>query len=263
MKLQIFTLLLLISFLFSCSDDDNIVKKSLPDCNLIAYTDSSNYFYEVDYNNGKAETLHYYKVVDGKKDLLLRRIELNRNFFDEITHINYFNKNDEFEGVDSIYTNNNGLPYDNITYNALGNMIEKSSMIYDNAEKVIQERTYSYEDRWVLKIIYDYEYDSEGRVISSVREQLSDNGSQFDSTSYTYDNMKNISNQVEIFSVFKKNNFLSVTTVYTLNSGKTSTETKLYEYEYNEQGYPTKTKITSSVNSNDVKYKYNIIDCPS
>lgn len=263
MRLQIFILSLLLFTLFSCSEDDNIVKKSQPDCNLIAYTDSSNYFFEVEYNNGSAEVLYNYRFVDGKKDILLRRIELNRNFFNEITHINYYNKDGEFEGVDSIYTNNNGLPFDNITYNSSGEMVEKRTMIYNKDENVIQEKNFRYEDRWVLNIIYNYEYDSEGRVISSAREQISDNGSQFDSTYYTYDNMKNISSQVEIFSVFKTNNFLTVTTVYTLNSGKTSTETKFYEHEYNEQGYPIKTKITSSVNSNDVKFRYNIIDCPN
>lgn len=249
--------------LISCSDDENVVKKSEPDCKLIAYTDSSNYFYEVDYDNNRAQVLYYYRFSDGKKDILLRRIELNRNFFDEITHINYFNKNDEFEGVDSLYTNNSGLPSDIITYNSNGEMVEKSTMTYEETENVTQEKYFKYEERkWVLNTIYNYEYDAVNRVVSSVREQLSNNSSQFDSTSYTYDNMKNISNQVEIFSVFKKNNFLTVTTVYALKTSKTSTETKTYEYEYNKQGYPTKTKITSSVNSNDVKFKYNIIECP-
>ena len=262
MKLQILLpLVVLFLIISSCSDDTTVLKPDIPECLLLSYTDSSNYYFEIEYDEGRTKYLYQYNFVDGKKNNLINRVEYNRNLFNEITHINYFDKSGEFQGVDSIYTNNNGLPFDNISFNAAGNMVEKASLVYDNLENVIQKKIYIFEETWNLKTIYSYEYDEQGRVISSVREQLSFNGSQFDSTSYTYDNMKNIDNLIDIFSVFKTNNFLTATTVYTLLSGKTSTETKYYEYEYNELGYPIKTKITSSVDANDVKFKYNTLEC--
>lgn len=259
-KLILLTLPLFL--IISCSDDTPITP-SKQDCLLMAYTDSANYYFEIVYENGLPVSLFNYKFIEGKKDFLVSRIDYNRNFFNEITNLNHYDKNGGFDGVDSIFSSVNGLPIDVISYDNMNRPIQKISRIYDRTENTIQRNIYKYEDKWILNITYKYEYDSQNRVSGSVREQIQQDGSQYDTTAYTYDNMKNINNSFDLFTVFTKNNFKTVTTTYTLQSGKSFTETKTYEYEYNSERFPVKTKITSSVDANDVKYKYNIIDCPN
>lgn len=259
-KLILFALPLFL--ILSCSDDTPITPTK-QDCFLMAYTDSANYYFEIEYDNGLPVSLFNYKFKEGKKDFLVSRIDYKRNFFKEITNLNHYDKNGGFDGVDSIFSSANGLPYDVISYNNMNKPIQKISRIYDKTENTIERKIFKFEDRWVLTINYKYEYDSQNRVIASVREQIQQDGSQYDTTAYSYDNMKNINSSFDLFSVFTKNNFKTVTTSYTLQNGSSVTETKTYEYEYNSERYPVKTKITSSVDPNDVKYKYNIIDCPN
>src|SRR5690606_10091432 len=146
-KLLLLTLPLLL--IISCSDDTTITPNK-QDCLLLAYTDSANYYFEIEYNNGLPVSLYNYKFIDGKKDFLVSRTDYKRNLLNEVTNLNYYDKNGGFNGVDSIFSSSNGLPIDVISYNKMNKPIQKISRIYDNSENTIGRNIYKYEDRWVL-----------------------------------------------------------------------------------------------------------------
>lgn len=256
-----FTITLFIISFLSCSDD--ITSSKMPiECKLISYTDSVNYLYTIDYENKNIHKLTYYKFNKDSENILLRTIIINRNFFDEINYITYTNKSGILEGIDSVFFNSSGNIDKIIHYNGSGYQYGKEIRIYNKLNLITEENSYKYIEKWILTTSTKYEYDDENRVIKSIYELKTESSSNIDTTTYTYDNMKNIESKLDFFTVFTVNNKLTATTNYTLKDGSTLVETKYYDYVYNSNGYPIKVKITSSINSDDVKYKYFNFDCP-
>ncbi|PKL80046.1 MAG: hypothetical protein CVV25_05565 [Ignavibacteriae bacterium HGW-Ignavibacteriae-4] len=261
-NLKVFFLLALVALFWSCSDDDSTITGPFgPDCFLVATTDSSTKYTEITYWNDNVLKLHSYSFSNGEKGGLLSSVEYDRNFLDDFKSIKVFNGTGNLERVDSISYNSKGLIYEIITYNNKYERLERVTLAYDNLNNLIEERVFKFDINWIIKIETKYIYDSENRVTTSVRNQKTTDGSLIDSSFYTYDNMNNIEYTTKLYTPFKKNNFLSVENIYYLNSGQRITETLLYEYEYNEKGYPIKTKITSSIPENGIKYQHNTINC--
>lgn len=245
----------------SCSDDVISVPNE-KDCKLMSFTDSSNYFYKLKYENEHLSNLEYYKFQNGKIEELVRTVTIFRNFFNEINYINYVNEDGVLEAIDSVFMDNNGYINEIVHYDGKGDISGKEVRVHNKRGFVTEEKSYNYKDEWELASNIEYEYDDDERVVRSVYELFTDTGSNKDTTTYTYDNMKNVQSKSNIFTVFRVNNKLTETTKYTLNNGKVINETLFYEYTYNKKGYPIKVKITSSLNADDVKYKYFNFDCP-
>ena len=257
----IFSLILVVLF-WSCSDNDSTITGPFgPDCFLNSITDSSTKYTEIIYWNDELLKLQYYSFAEGKKGELKSSVEYERNVYGDFNSIKYLDANGNLERVDSISYNSKGLLYEIITYNNKYERLERVTLAYDNLNNLIEERVFKFDINWIIKIETKYIYDSENRVTTSVRNQKTTGGSLIDSSFYTYDNMNNIEYTTKLYTPFKKNNFLSVENIYYLNSGQRITETLLYEHEYNEKGYPIKTKITSSIPENGIKYQYNTINC--
>ena len=252
-----------LAFLFlSCSDDEsNIVGPSGPNCFLIATSDSSTKYTEVTYWNDNILKLQNYSFTNGEKGEMISSVEYERNFLDEFRSIKSFDGNGNLQNVDSITFNSKGLIYEIIRYNNKYERLERITLAYDNRNNLVEERVFKFDINWIIKIETEYIYDDEDRVITSVRNQKISSEPLIDSTFYTYDNMKNIDYRTKLYTPYKKNNFLTVENVYYLSNGQRFTETVYYEHEYNEKGYPIKTKITSSIPDNGTKYNYNIIEC--
>lgn len=247
--------------IYSCSDDIT----SLPDkqeCMLMSFTDSSKYFYSVTYENNVLHKLAYYKYNSENENELIRTVTINRNFFNEINFITYTDKYGNMESIDSVFSDNNGNINAIVHYNGDGNQYSKEIKKYNEFNLVSEENSYKYTDKWELTSSTDYVYDDKKRVIKSIYELITNMGSNIDTTTYTYDNMKNIESKYELFTAYNINNKLTATTIYHLNNGTNTEETKYFEYEYNKEGYPIKVKITSSINQDDVKFKYFNFECP-
>jgi hypothetical protein len=252
---------LLVLFL-SCSDDkSSVIGPSGPDCFLVATTDSSTKYTEVTYWNDNILKLQRFSFSNGEKGEMLSSVEYERNFLNEFKSIKVLDGNGNLQSVDSISFNSKGLIDEIITYNNKYERLERVTLAYDNQNNLIEERVFKFDINWIVKIETEYIYDSENRVVTSVRNQKTSEQPLIDSTFYTYDNMKNIDYMTKLYTPFKKNNFKSVENVYYLNDGKRITEYTIYVHEYNEEGYPTKTTITSSIPENSTKYTYNTIDC--
>jgi hypothetical protein len=255
------TLLAVLTLFVSCSDDSGTAPDKT-ECRLMSFTDSANYFYELEYDQGELYKLLYYKFANGTKNQLLRTITINRNFFGEIIYIESVNKDNILEGIDSVFMDSKGYINEIVHYNSNGVKYGREARDYNERGLVVEEKSYKLQDEWELASIQRYEYDEKERVTLSIFELFTESGSNIDTTSYTYDNMQNIESKTDIFTVFTVNNKLTATSKYTLHSGTIIEETKQYEYEYNQEGYPTKLKITSLLNPEDVKYKYFNFDCP-
>lgn len=263
MKKSNFVLLFVIAVLsWSCSDDEsNLIGPSSPDCFLTVITDSTSKYTEISYWNDKVLKFHNYNFTNGQKGDLLNSVEYDRNILNELKSIRYLDESGNLEGVDSITYNTKGLIYEVISYNNKLERLERVTLSYDNMNNLVEERVFKFDINWIVKIETEFIYDNDNRVVTSVRNQKTSGEPLIDSTFYTYDNMKNIEAATKLYTPFKKNNFLSVENVYYISSGQRFTETVSYEYEYNEKGYPVKTKITSSIPQNGIKYQYNKIDC--
>lgn len=251
------TVLLLIST--SCSDDITSPPAEA-ECKLISYTDSLNYYYEVEYKDDAVFSLNYYKFEANEVQDLVRKIEIRRNVLNEIINIIYTNSEGNINFIDSVYRNQSGLPYEIVTFNSQGDFVEKTVRTYNNQAQVTQESNYKYKDCWEINSVNVYLYDNENRVIDRAYEQYLTNGTRKEHSMYKYDDMKNISKSVDIFTLFDKNNFTSVTTTYTSRDGNETVSTKTYMYEYNEDGYPTKVE-TASTGNESVTVRYNTIVC--
>lgn len=254
--------LALVVLLWSCSDDDSTITGPFgPECFIVATTDSSTKYTEITYWNDNILKLHNYSFSNGEKGNLKSLVQYDRNFLDEFKSIKVFDGNGNLEGIDSIFYNSKGLIYEIITYNNKYERLERVTLAYDNLNNLVEERVFKFDINWIIKIKTEYFYDSENRVTTSVRNQKTSGESLIDSTFYTYDNMNNIEYMTKLYTPFKKNNFLTVENVYYISNGQRFTETQYYEHEYNEKGYPIKTKITSSIPEKGIKYQYNTINC--
>ncbi len=253
----IIAVLLLIST--SCSDDVTSPPVGA-ECKLISYTDSSNYYYEVEYKDDEVFSLNYYKFEANEVQNLVRKIEIRRNVLNEIINIVYTNSEGNINFIDSVYRNQSGLPYEIVTFNGQGDFVEKTVRTYNNQAQVTQESNYKYKDSWEINSVNVYLYDNENRVIDRAYEQYLTNGTRKEHSIYKYDDMNNINKSVDIFTLFDKNNFTSVITTYTSRDGNETISTKTYMYEYNEEGYPTKVESTTSSNES-VTVRFNTIVC--
>lgn len=261
-KLCLVLLVALVAVLWSCSDDNtSIVGPSGPDCLLSVITDSATKYTEITYWDNKVLKFQKYAFSNGQKGELLNSAEYDRNILYEFKSIRHLDGNGNLIGIDSITYNTKGLISEIVSFNNKFERLERVALGYDDSNNLIEERVFKFDVKWVIKIETEYIFDNDNRVITSVRDQKTTNGSLIDSTFYTYDNMKNIEYMTELYTPFKKNNFLSVENVYYISSGQRFTETLNYEYDYNEKGYPVRTKITSSIPENGIKYQYNTIDC--
>ncbi len=261
-KINLVLLIASIVLFYSCSDDDtSLVGPSGPECFLNAITDSSTKYTEIVYWNDELLKLQHYNFADGNKGELKSSVEYERNVYGDFNSIKYLDANGNLEGIDSIYRNSKGLISEVISYNSNYERLERVTLGYDELKNLVEERVFKFNINWIIKIETEYIYDNSNRVVTSVRKQITQNEPLIDSTFYTYDNMKNIESMTSLYTPFKKNNHLTVENVYYISSGKRFTETMSYEYEYNEKGYPVKTKITSSLPQNSDKYQYNIMDC--
>lgn len=255
-------LFVIVIVLMACSDNDtSIIGPSGPECLLMATTDSSSKYTEITYWNDKVLKYQSYSFSDGKKGQILSSVEYERNFLDEFRSINVFDGDGNLQNIDSISYNSKGLIDEIITYNNKYERLERVTLAYDNQNNLVEERVFKFDINWIVKIETEYIYDINNRVITSVRTQKTSGEPLIDSTFYTYDNMKNIESMTKLYTPFKKNNFLTVENVYYISDGQRFTETLNYEYDYNEKGYPIKTKITSSLAEKSIKYNYNIIEC--
>lgn len=246
--------------LVSCSDDSITKSEDQLKCKLMSYTDSANYYYEVEYDNNRVSNLYYYKFENNEVGELVREIEIFRNFIDEIVFVNYKDSEGNINFVDSVYSNSRGLPYEIVTYNSEGEFVEKSSRVYNKSNQVIKETFFKFDGTWELLSQSNFQYDESGRIIDREYEQFLLSGSRTEHSVYEYDNMKNINGSVDLFTLFTKNNRTKETTTYTSRDSVVTTATKNYLYVYNEEGYPIKIETSSSSNEN-VSVRYNQIIC--
>jgi len=261
-KINLVFLLIINLILLSCSDDNTTsTGPSGPECLISAVTDSSTKYTTITYWNDKVLKIHNYNFSNGQIGDLKNSVEYDRNFLDEFKSIRYLDGSGNLEGVDSISYNSKGLIDEIITYNSNFERLKRVTLGYDNSNNLIEERVFNFDINWIIKIETEYIYDSDNRVETSVRKQKTSGDDLIDSTFYTYDNMKNIESTTRLYTPFKKNNFLTVENVYYLSNGERFTDTETYEYEYNEKGYPIKTKITSSIPEIGIKYQYHIMEC--
>lgn len=257
-----YTLFILASiiFLISCSDDSITKSENQSKCKLISYTDSSSYYYKVEYDNNMVSNLYYYKFDNNEIGELVRETEVYRNFIDEIVYINYKDSEGNVNFVDSVYSNSRGVPYEIVTYNSNGEYVEKCTRIYNNSSQVITETIYKYDGTWKMLSQSKFLYDESGRIIDRKYEQFLLGGSRTEHSVYEYDDMMNINSSVDLFTLFTKNNRTKELTTYTSRDSVVTTATKNYLYEYNEEGYPIKIETSSSSNEN-VSVRYNQIIC--
>jgi len=255
----IISIVCLLLLLASCSDDV-VNPPDKTECKLISYTDSLNYYYEVEYKDDQVSTLNYYRYKDDEVQDLVRRIKINRNIFNEIVDITSTDNDGNINFIDSVFRNQRGLMYEIVTFNSVGDYVEKTVRLFDKLNQTKEEINYKYDGSWNKNTKTVYEYDSKGRIVERNYEQFNSNGSRMEHSVYEYDDMKNINKYVDLFTVFDTNNFLKITTTYTSRDGIETVTTKNYMYEYNEEGYPTKVESTSSSNEN-VTVRYNTIVC--
>ena len=252
--------LIFILFVFSCSDDDITKSEDLVKCKLISYTDSANYYYKVEYNQNKVSNLYYYRIDNNEIGELVREVEIFRNFIDEIIYVNYKDSDGNINFVDSVYSNSRGLPYEIVTYNSIGEFVEKNTRVYNNSSQVITETFYRFDGNWKQLSQSNFQYDDAGRIVDRKYEQFFEGGSRKEHSIYEYDNMKNINSTVDLYTLFTKNNRTKETTTYTSRDSVVTNAIKTYIYEYNEDGYPIKIETSSSSNEN-VSVRYNQIIC--
>lgn len=260
-RLKYFLFILATSFIFvSCSDDSINKANDIVRCKLLSYTDSANYYYEVEYKDDQASSLYYYRFDNNEVGDLVRQTEIYRNFLGEITYINYKDSDGNLNFVDSVYSNSRGIPYEIVTYNNIGEFVEKVIRVYNNQYQVITESNYKYDETWKLLSQSNYQYDVNDRLIDRQYQQFNDNGSRSEHSTYEYDNMKNINKIVDLFTLFNKNNRIKETTTFTSRDSLVTTSIKTFVYDYNEEGYPYKVETSSSSNEN-VSVRFNTIIC--
>jgi predicted nucleic-acid-binding Zn-ribbon protein len=159
-----------------------------------------------------------------------------------------------------VYSNSRGIPYEIVTYNNIGEFVEKVIRVYNNQYQVITESNYKYDETWKLLSQSNYQYDVNDRLIDRQYQQFNDNGSRSEHSTYEYDNMKNINKIVDLFTLFNKNNRIKETTTFTSRDSLVTTSIKTFVYDYNEEGYPIKVETSSSSNEN-VSVRFNTIIC--